>query len=67
MDWESVGSWNWRQEISSWDSSNDPPSPLWTVYIQGPAGTIAAKGIVWMTGREDMLDGLYWEIVAVLD
>ena len=67
MDWESVGTYTWRQEISSWDSTVEPPRPLWTVYIQGPAGAVAAKGIVWMTGRQDLLDGVYWEIVSVLD
>jgi len=67
VDWESVGTYTWRQEISSWDSTVEPPRPLWTVYIQGPAGAVAAKGIVWMTGRQDLLDGVYWEIVSVLD
>jgi hypothetical protein len=67
MDWEPVGTYTWRQEISSWDSTVEPPRPLWTVYIRGPAGAVAAKGIVWMTGRQDLLDVVYWEIVSVLD
>ncbi len=67
MDWETVGSYAWRQDISRWDSTVEPARALWTVYIQGPAGTVAAKDIVWMTGREDLLDMIYWEVVAVLD
>lgn len=67
MDWEAVGAYSWRQEISSWDSSVEPARPLWLVMIRGPAGAVAAKDIVWMMGREDLLDTVYWEVVAVLD
>jgi hypothetical protein len=67
MDWEPVGAYCWRQEIGSWDPSTEPPRPLYTVYIQGAAGAVAAKGIIWIQGREDLLATVYWEIVAVLD
>ena len=67
MEWETVGAYAWRQEIGSWDATTEPPRPLYTVYIRGAAGPIAAKGIVWIMGREDLLEGVYWEVIAVLD
>jgi len=67
VEWETVGAYAWRQEIGSWDATTEPPRPLYTVYIRGAAGPIAAKGIVWIMGREDLLEGVYWEVIAVLD
>ena len=67
MQWETVAEYEWRQEQSSWDESVDPPRPLWRVYIKGSAGTVYADDIVWIMGRRDLLDDLYWMIVQVLD
>ncbi len=67
MDWEQVGIFTWRQEVCSHDTAFDPPRPLWTVYIKGPAGNVCADDIVWCTGREDLLAVYYWEMIAVLD
>jgi len=69
MDWEKVGPYEWRQEISSYEKMPDPwpPRPLWRVFIKGVAGNVYVDDIVWFSGREDTLDIYYWEMIAVLD
>jgi hypothetical protein len=63
MNWETVGEFEWRQEIC-----NEPdPRPLWRVFIKGAAGNVCADDIVWCAGREDILSTYYWEMIAVLD
>jgi len=67
MDWETIGDFEWRQEVCSEDNSVSPPRPLWRVFIKGAAGNVCADDIIWCIGREDILHTYYWEMIAVLD
>jgi hypothetical protein len=67
MEWETIGPYKWRQEVSSYDDSVSPSRPLWRVYIKGVAGNAYTDDIVWCVGREDLLATYYWSMIAVLD
>jgi hypothetical protein len=58
MEWERVEPYRWRQE---------PQSPGWRVFIEGVKGTVQVDEIVWITGRFDLIDQLYWDAQSVLD
>ena len=58
MEWERVEPYKWRQE-------SQPPG--WRVFIEGVKGTVQVDDIVWIAGRFDLLDQLYWDAQSVLD
>lgn len=67
MEWQQVGPYQWRSEISSWDASVTPKRPLYRIYISGPRGCVTAYDLVWITGRLDYIESLYNEICRNLD